>query len=106
VNNDLPRMLSLLRSKLADGDERWNVLAQSRSAKAAFQAWAWIMSSRPVLNVLLGLGRVGQRFMPKPAGWLRKLPGPLGGWTRGRDFPVLARESFSQSWSRKRGGKA
>jgi L-lactate dehydrogenase complex protein LldF len=106
VDNDLPRMLSLLRAKLADGAPRWNVRPQSRGAKAAFAAWAWIMSRRPALDLLLRLGRAGQRLLPKPAGWIRRLPGPLSGWTRGRDFPPLAKESFTESWARTRGRKA
>ncbi len=106
VDNDLPRMLSLLRAKLADGDPRWNVRPQSRGTKAAFAAWAWIMSRRPALDLLLRLGRAVQRLLPKPSGWIRRLPGPLSGWTRGRDFPPLAKESFTERWARTRGRKA
>ncbi len=106
VGNDLPRMLSLLRAKLADGDPRWDVRPQSRAAKFAFVAWAWIMRRRVVLDALSRLGRIGQRLLPKPAGWIRRLPGPLAGWTHGRDFPPLAKESFGERWARTKGGKA
>ncbi|MBI5348224.1 MAG: DUF3390 domain-containing protein, partial [Chloroflexi bacterium] len=34
-------------------------------------------------------------------GWIQKLPPPLNGWTRSRDFPVVARETFSE-WIAKR----
>ena len=105
VDNDLPRMLSLLRSKLADGDERWDVRPQSRGMKAGFVVWSRVMGSRTALNALLGLGRLAQRLASRPSGWIRRLPGPLSGWTRGRDFPPLARESFTERWSRTRGGK-
>ncbi|MCB0209957.1 MAG: lactate utilization protein, partial [Anaerolineae bacterium] len=35
-------------------------------------------------------------------GWLKKLPGPLGGWTNSRDFPAFAKKSFSQRWREER----
>lgn len=35
-------------------------------------------------------------------GWLKKLPGPLSGWTDNRDFPALAPKSFSQRWREER----
>ena len=31
-------------------------------------------------------------------GWLRWLPPPLDAWTRARDFPVLAPQTFQQRW--------
>lgn len=35
-------------------------------------------------------------------GWIKKLPGPLSGWTDQRDFPAFAPKSFSQRWQEKR----
>ena len=34
-------------------------------------------------------------------GWIRKLPGHLSGWTRQRDFPAFASETFMQRWERR-----
>jgi L-lactate dehydrogenase complex protein LldF len=31
-------------------------------------------------------------------GWVKRLPGPLSGWTDQRDFPAFAQKSFSQRW--------
>jgi len=101
VDNDLPRMLSLLRSKLADGDRRWNVKPHSRLMKLVFGAWSVVMSNRDLYNALTALTRAGQRLLPRKNGWIRRLPGPLGGWTRGRDFPPLAAKSFAERWARR-----
>jgi L-lactate dehydrogenase complex protein LldF len=101
VDNDLPRMLSLLRFKLADGDRRWNVKPQSRITKLVFGAWSVIMRHRGAYNVLAALARYGQVLLPRKNGWIRRLPGPLGGWTRGRDFPPLSKESFARRWARR-----
>jgi L-lactate dehydrogenase complex protein LldF len=101
VDVDLPRMLSLLRAKLADGDRAWDVRPQSRVAKAVFTAWSFAMGNRTVYDALTALARLGQGLLPRSGGWIRRLPGPLGGWTRGRDFPPLARESFAKRWARR-----
>ena len=36
------------------------------------------------------------------SGWINKLPGSLSGWTDSRDFPALAKKSFSQRWREER----
>jgi len=101
VDNDLPRMLSLLRFKLANGDKSWNVRPQSLPTKLVFGAWSVIMRHRRVYDAMSLLAGFCQRLLPRSNGWIRRLPGPLGGWTRGRDFPPLAKKSFAQRWARR-----
>ncbi len=103
VNNDLPRMLSLLRAKLADGDPKWDVRPQSRMTKLVFGAWSLIMQYRGIYDALTKVAKFGQMFLPRRKGWICKLPGPVGGWTQSRDFPPLAEESFAKRWARRQG---
>ncbi len=87
VDINIPRMLLDLRSDLvADGqDERiWSL---------GIKAWAMANSS-PRLYAMGGKAAVlGSRMMPT-----RNLPGPLGGWTKYRDFPDFAPKSFRELW--------
>lgn len=102
VDNDLPRMLSALRARLAYGDAAWGVPPAPAAERAGYAAWAWVMGSRRRYEFLLKIGRLAGRFLPKSRGMLCKLPGPLAGWTRGRDLPPLAAESFAERWKRKK----
>jgi L-lactate dehydrogenase complex protein LldF len=69
----------------------WNV---------AMKAWA-IGNRSPRLFEMGGrVSRMGTRspLMPK------SLPGPLGGWTKYRDFPEFAPKSFRQMWRERQKG--
>ncbi len=98
---DHPRMLVALRAKLADGDPRWGVRRESLAEKGGFVLWSWLMGHRKAYDLVLTLARIGQRLLPRHAGMIRRLPGPLEGWTRTRDMQPLAAESFAARW---RGG--
>jgi len=102
VNNDLPRMLSALRHRLAYGDPAWGVTPAPAAERAGYRLWAWIMGSRARYELFLKLGRLGLRCMPHKDGMVSRLPGPFGGWTHGRDLQPLAPESFNQRWRRTR----
>ncbi|MCG6910211.1 MAG: iron-sulfur cluster-binding protein [Deltaproteobacteria bacterium] len=104
VNIDIPRMLLLLRAKLADGDSRWGVTRGSLMEKAAYMFWARLMQSRGLYDLAINAGSVFQRALPKNGGMLRFLPPPLNGWTRSRDMQPLADESFSRWWQKNREG--
>lgn len=71
----------------------------------AMKGWQAVMS-RPALYRLGG----------KVASWVTRalgrrdrvssLPWPLDGWSRGRDFPAFARQSFTEAWKARRDGSA
>jgi L-lactate dehydrogenase complex protein LldF len=104
VNIDLPRMLLLLRAKLADGDEKWQVSRRSQLEKAAYQIWSRMMQNRRTYDLAMGTAQLFQRFLPSSKGMLRVLPPPFSGWTKSRDMQPLAGESFSKWWQKSQQG--
>ena len=93
----LPEMLRSLRAR-----EFQQGITPPRQ-RIALRAWAFL-ARRPRLyhlvcdlaaRVLGSLGRGKGRFSSLPL---------AGGWTRGRDLPAPAGESFTAAWRRRRGG--
>jgi L-lactate dehydrogenase complex protein LldF len=100
VNIDLPRMLLLLRAKLADGDEKWQVSRRSQLEKTVYQIWSRVMQNRRMYDLAMDAAQLFQRFLPTSKGMLRVLPPPFNGWTKSRDMQPLAGESFSKWWKK------
>ena len=91
VRIDIPRMLLALRARAVREAETPAWL------RLGLKMFRW-MALRPSLFRLAGrLGSVSTRFMSTD-GWMTRLPGPLAGWTRSRDFPAMAKESFTTRW--------
>lgn len=93
VDIDIPRMLLDLRHELVQrgqSDTIWNV---------GIKAWAWGNAS-PGRFVFGGkVAAKGTQLLK-----LKKLPGPLGGWTKYRAMPKFAPKSFHQLWQARQGG--
>ena len=100
INIDIPRMLLALRSKLAQGDPEWNVKRSSIGEKFFYQMWSWIIRNRPVYDFFLRLASVGQKILPRNNNMIHKLPPPMSGWTKDRDVPPVAGESFITQWKK------
>jgi L-lactate dehydrogenase complex protein LldF len=95
VRIDIPRMLLALRA------DRAAVAAAPRWMRAGMRVYAW-MGTRPAAFRAAGrLAALGTRLVAR-RGWIRRLPGPLGGWTHSRDFPAMAVRSFQDRWARRR----
>jgi L-lactate dehydrogenase complex protein LldF len=92
VDIDLPGMLLGLRGDLYQ-------------AKKAESIWVlglrlWALGNRSPFLFELG-GRLARLVTgDRPP---KRLPGPLGGWSKYRDFPRFARQSFRQQWRERRG---
>lgn len=98
VDIDLPRMLLDLRHDLVEKrytETIWN---------AGIKVWA-IGNSSPRLFEMGGtLARIGRNHFIG-----QRLPGPLGNWTKYRDFPQFAPKPFRQLWrerQQQRNGKS
>ncbi|MBL8828048.1 MAG: iron-sulfur cluster-binding protein [Planctomycetaceae bacterium] len=94
VKIHIPDMLVKLREQLhaEPGELPWY-------ERLAYGMWARAMRSPLAYRVSTWfatrtIGRLNQ------SGWLRRLPGPLHGWTAARDFPAPARERFRDWWDR------
>ncbi len=96
VRIQIPAMLLGLRRRAADEGRlpAWLEKGMGRYAKTAAEPRRWATAKRWASR-LTGLISSG--------GWIRRLPGPGRSWTKYRDFPRPARQSFSQWWRLRRG---
>jgi L-lactate dehydrogenase complex protein LldF len=99
VKINIPEVLIHLRGKV--------VAAKPRTSRAldpeaiAMRAMQWIFLSEARLKLAQRLGRIAQRPFIRSSGWIERLPGMLGGWTRTRDLQPLPQQSFRE-WFEKR----
>jgi len=100
VNIDIPRMLLVLRQKLAEGDPAWGVTPANRKERAMYSAWSWMIRNRKVYDLFLKMTAFGQKFLPQKDGMIRRLPPPMHGWTKSRDMKPIAAESFMKRWKK------
>ena len=91
VRIDIPKMLIELRKEVAERKlAPW-------PERVVFKAFAWLLR-RPALYRLGGrLGRLLQRPFVR-AGRIRALPLFFGDWTRTRDLPAVAAQTFQERW--------
>ena len=96
VRIQIPKMLLQLREQAATEGRlpAWLDRGLRRYRDAAVEPRRWARLKR--------LGRVLTAPFSS-GGWIRRLPGPARGWTRHRDLPRPARESFSDWWRANRG---
>jgi L-lactate dehydrogenase complex protein LldF len=94
VRIDIPKLLLRLRAEGArEGrSPAWVRQGLKMFRRTAERPWAFAFAGR--LSAMAS--RLGARN-----GWISRLPGPLAGWTKSRDFPVMAGESFQERWKRR-----
>jgi L-lactate dehydrogenase complex protein LldF len=93
VKIDIPNVLLHLRSQVVAHD---GVTPE----RVAMRATGWIFGSERRLRLAQRLGRIAQAPLVH-GGSIRRLPGPLSGWTKGRTMKPVAPVSFRDWWSRR-----
>lgn len=92
----IPSMLLKLRERAASEGRLpgWLEKGMGRYASIAVAPKRWARVKRWAHRLT---GIISSR------GWIRRMPGPGRGWTRYRDFPRPAKESFLEWWRSGRG---
>ena len=94
VKIDIPNVLLHLRRKAVEEQARV-------TERALMGSLAWLFGNPRRLEAAQRLGRLVQRpFVRK--GLIRRLPGPLGKWTRTRDLRPVSTDGFRSWWRRER----
>lgn len=93
VNIDLPHQLVHLRHKAVEAKAIGDA-----GERRAIDAWAKAMRSLPAYRRATGLARFGAGVL----GALGLKPGPLAAWSRRRDIPRFAKQTFKEWWKRQK----
>ena len=95
VDINIPEVLVHLRNRVVDHKRTARGLPSPEAL--SMRALGWIMADRGRYEVALRAATTGSGLSRA----LRRLPGPLAGWTDARDLPEVADESFRQWWARR-----
>ncbi|HEX4022872.1 MAG TPA: LutB/LldF family L-lactate oxidation iron-sulfur protein [Acidobacteriaceae bacterium] len=98
VKINIPEILIHLRGRVVEGQPK--LIRALHPEAVAMRAMQWIFLSQTRLKLAQWLGRIAQRPFIRRSGWIEKLPGILGGWTRTRDLRPLPEQSF-RAWFQK-----
>jgi len=97
VKIDLPKLLLRLRQHAAEGGPQGRRI-NTWMERLLVRRWSGAVRTRQAMERSLGLARLLQKPL------LRSVPVPLrGSWTKDRDFPVVASESFHHLWKARLG---
>ncbi len=100
VKINIPEVLIHLRGRIVN--EQSKLVRAFDPEAVAMRAMQWIFLSETRLRLAQWIGRMVQRPFLGRSGWIEKLPGILGGWTRTRDLRPLPAQSF-RAWFKARG---
>ncbi len=89
VRIDIPRMLLKLR------DQGRQAGHMPLTLRAGLRVYQFIGARPPLFRLATRLAGWATRLISS-RGWIKRLPGPLSGWTDHRDFPAFARRPFSE----------
>lgn len=72
----------------------------SWTERAAFRTYAKVASNPKLYSSALKLAKLALKPYSNKQGFIEKAPGPLKEWTKARDLPLPAAESFRDWWKR------
>jgi L-lactate dehydrogenase complex protein LldF len=98
VKIDIPSVLVHLRGRVVREAQQDG----SRAEHLAMEALARVLGSRRRYEAAQRLGRAGQWPLAR-AGTIKRLPGPLAGWTAARDLRPVPAQTFREWWKAERG---
>ena len=92
VKIDIPQLLLEHRAGQVEGGrlDRVKTLAYRLAFFAMRRRWTFRLGQRFMRLFLSALSRDG---------WVRRVPGPAGGWTEARDIPVNPAQTFHDYWA-------
>jgi L-lactate dehydrogenase complex protein LldF len=94
VGIDLPSLLVRERATRA------GKAGAPRTLALGARLFAWAIADPGRYRLAQRAASFGSRLLPRRGSWLKALPGPLGNWTRSRDFPAFATKPFREEWER------
>jgi len=92
VKINIPRHLINLRRDITN--QRLN----GRFERLIYRAWAWGMKSPMIYRLISAAQKFDLRRRAHKTGWIRSLPMFVSGWTRVRDMPAPAKQTFHEIW--------
>ncbi len=98
VRIDIPAVLLRLRERAMDADLPGPGPHARLVNRLGMRLWAAAMRTPARYAMAFGAARLALRMLSR-RGAVRWLPGPFGGWTRGRNFPAPPRKTFRQMWT-------
>ncbi len=104
VKINIPEVLIHLRAKVVDQNTS-GVAGLFNFEAAAMTAMAMLFKSERRFRAAQRLGRMAEtplvRKDAEGVGWIRWLPGMLGGWTQVRDLKEMPKETFREWWEKR-----
>lgn len=98
VKINIPEVLIHLRGEVVrQKQDEGGLRAALDPENVAFKTLAKVFSSRTAYERAQSLGKVGQWPLQQD-GYIKSLPGLLGGWTATRDMPTIPDQTFRQWW--------
>ncbi|MGH2701006.1 MAG: lactate utilization protein B [Actinomycetota bacterium] len=100
VKINIPKVLVHLRGRVVD-EHRSMARRSGKLESTGMKILAFVFSSPRWFSLAQGAARLGLRPFMR-SGRIKRLPLALAGWTRTRDAPPVANETFREWWARSR----